>query len=369
MRRKLLIETITKIQDAITDTELLERLHVRIVTLKKTGKKVHNIGDLLAALNQFSIRMSKLTDAEREVLTLLDLHHLNEPKNWPKLISTDRPELLKSVFSNLRRLRSSLQYFRRVLALGHEELNFIEGDNETISILVLPDDQGQDTPEKIANILTSVQELYQSFATIEHIENVEPLTIIGMDSGNEKSIELQGNSELLEKMKELLYALWMQVLPSHNQYLSDQLKLILKSLPILERVDELATLGKLDKENAALVKRQLLNSLEQIIRSNTIIEEMYETWQRDPRVAMQLTPRLTTQNVIEEEEEAPEYATQQRVNPFAKTLIDADKTLIDSTDNVVPVIPNTTEPSANVLSDTEKQRFLNKLKTEISESK
>ena len=87
MRRKQLIETISRIQQAITDSELLERLHVRIVALRKPGKKVPNVGDLLAALNQFSIKMSKLTDAEKDVLKMLDLHHLNDPKNWPVLDS------------------------------------------------------------------------------------------------------------------------------------------------------------------------------------------------------------------------------------------------------------------------------------------
>ena len=360
MRRKQLIETISRIQQAITDSELLERLHVRIVAMRKPGKKAPNVGDLLAALNQFSIRMSKLTDAEKDVLKMLDLHHLNDPKNWPKLISTDHPDLLKSVFSNLRRLRASLQYFQRVIALGHEEIRVLDTEDETISILVLPDENTKDTPKKIASILESVQQLYNCFATLEHIDEPEPLTIMALDSGVEKAIELQGESQILEKMKELLYGVWMQVLPSHNQYLSEQLKLILKSLPILERIEELSTLGRLEKEKAALVKRQLTTSLEDLIRSNTIIEEMYEHWQRDPRVAMQLTPRLTSQNIEETVEELPEYATQQRVNPFIKKTD-------TSTENVIKVQPSS-EQNINILSDAEKKRFLNKLKLEMSES-
>ena len=363
MRRKQLIETISRIQQAITDSELLERLHVRIVALRKPGKKVPNVGDLLAALNQFSIRMSKLTDAEKEVLKTLDLHHLNDPKNWPKLISTDHPDLLKSVFSNLRRLRASLQYFQRVITLGHDEFKILETEDETISILILPDENTKDTPKKVASILESVQQLYNCFATLENIDEPEALTIMALDSGSEKAIELQGDSKILEKMKELLYGVWMQVLPSHNQYLSEQLKLILKSLPILERIEELSTLGRIEKEKAALVKRQLTTSLEDLIRSNTIIEEMYEHWQRDPRVAMQLTPRLTSQNVEESiEEEAPEFATQQRVNPFIK------KTPSTATsENVIKVKPSS-DQNINILSDAEKKRFLNKLKLEMNES-
>ncbi len=148
----------------------------------------------------------------------------------------------------------------------------------------------------------------------------------------------------------------MQVLPSHNQYLSEQLKLILKSLPILVRIEELSTLGRLEKEKAALVKRQLTTSLEDLIRSNTIIEEMFEHWQRDPRVAMQLTPRLTSQNIEESVEDLPEYATQQRVNPFIKK----------STDYVAPVQSNL-DQNINILSEAEKKRFLSKLKLEMSD--
>lgn len=332
MRRKQLIDTTHKIQHAISESELLERLHVRILALSKEGKKVPNVGDLLAALNKFSIQTSKLSDAEKEVLKQLDLHYLNDPKNWPKLISTDQPDLLKSIFSNLRRLRSSLGYFQKVISLGHDELSRPSAEDETISILLLPDENTKDTPKKLASTLESIQQLYNCFATLEHIENPAELTIIGMDSGNEKAIELTGETIILEKMKELLYGVWMQVLPSHNQYLSEQLKLILKSLPILERIEELSTLGRIEKEKAALTKRQLTTSLEDLIRSNTIIEEMYDHWQQDPRVAMQLTPRLTTQNVEEKTEKAekiePEYATQQQENPFLKNV---EEELITST--------------------------------------
>jgi len=361
MRRKQLIDTTYKIQQAISESELLERLHVRILALSKQGKKVPNVGDLLAALNKFSISTSKLSDAEKEVLKQLDLHYLNDPKNWPKLISTDQPDLLKSIFSNLRRLRSSLGYFQKVICIGHDELKNKTAEDETISILLLPDKNTKDTPKKIASTLESVQQLYNCFVTLEHIENPAELTIIGMDSGNEKSIELTGETIVLEKMKELLYGVWMQVLPSHNQYLSEQLKLILKSLPILERIEELSTLGRLEKEKAALVKRQLTTSLEDLIRSNTIVEEMYDHWEKDPRVAMQLTPRLTTQNIEESgasKEEEPEFSTQQVNSPFLKNQEDE---LIATTSK------KTTDQKVTSLSDADKLRFIRSKKIEASE--
>lgn len=359
MRRKQLIDTTHKIQQAISDSELLERLHVRILALSKQGKKVPNVGDLLAALNKFSISTSKLSDAEKEVLKQLDLHYLNDPKNWPKLISTDQPELLKSIFSNLRRLRSSLGYFQKVISIGHDELNDINSNDETLSILLLADENTKDTPKKIASTLESIQQLYNCFVTLEHIDNPQDLTIIGMDSGNEKSIELTGESIVLEKMKELLYGVWMQVLPSHNQYLSEQLKLILKSLPILERIEELATTGQIEKEKAALAKRQLTTSLEDLIRSNTIIEEMYDHWQQDPRVAMQLTPRLTTQQEKSiTSEEAPEFATQQRTNPFMKN---EENELIATTN------AKTAAQKVTSLNDGNKLRFIQSKKAEASE--
>ncbi len=356
MRRKQLIDTTYKIQQAISDSELLERLHVRILALSKQGKKVPNVGDLLAALNKFSISTSKLSDAEKEVLKQLDLHYLNDPKNWPKLISTDQPDLLKSIFSNLRRLRSSLGYFQKVICIGHDELRNKTAEDETISILLLPDKNTKDTPKKIASTLESVQQLYNCFVTLEHIESPAELTIIGMDSGNEKSIELTGETIVLEKMKELLYGVWMQVLPSHNQYLSEQLKLILKSLPILERIEELSTLGRLEKEKAALVKRQLTTSLEDLIRSNTIVEEMYDHWEKDPRVAMQLTPRLTTQNVEQSatKEEEPQFSTQQINSPFLKNQ---EEELIATTSK------KTTEQKVTSLSDADKLRFIRSKKS------
>ena len=380
MRRKQLIDTISRIQQAITESELLERLHICIVALRNPGKKTPNVGDLLAALNQFSIKMSKLTDAEKDVLKMLDLHHLNNPKNWPKLISTDHPDLHQSVFSNLRRLQASLQYFQRIIALGHEEVRMLDTDEETLSILILPDENTNDTPKKIASILESVQQLYNCFATLELIDEPEPLTIVALDSGIEKSIELTGDSEILEKMKELLYGVWMQVLPSHNQYLSEQLKLILKSLPILERIEEYSTLGRLEKEKAALLKRQLTTSLEALIRSNTIIEEMFEHWQRDPRVAMQLTPRLTSENVEETkkteeteeteeteravgtEEELPEHATLQQVNPLP------EKSEEKASDEITKAQPSSKQ-NINALNEAEKRQFLKDMfRRERSES-
>ena len=162
-------------------------------------------------------------------------------------------------------------------------------------------------------------------------------------------------------MKELLYGVWMQVLPSHNQYLSEQLKLVLKSLPILERVEELSVLGRLEKEKAALVKRQLTTSLEDLIRSNTIIEEMYDHWQQDPRVAMQLTPRLTTQNVEKKsaiKEEPVESATQKGANPFVK-----------NEENELIATTNATSAPQKVtnLNEADKLRFIRSKQAEGSE--
>ena len=160
-------------------------------------------------------------------------------------------------------------------------------------------------------------------------------------------------------MKELLYGVWMQVLPSHNQYLSEQLKLILKALPILERIEELANTGRIEKEKAALAKRQLTTSLEDLIRSNTIIEEMYDHWQKDPRVAMQLTPRLTTQNIKKSTVgEAPEFATQQRTNPFMK-----------NEENELIATTNATSAPEKVtsFSSSDKLRFIRSNKVEASE--
>ena len=360
MRRKQLIDTTDKIQQAIAESELLERLHVRILALSKQGKKVPNVGDLLAALNKFSILTSKLTTAEKEVLKQLDLHYLNDPKNWPKLISTDRPDLLKSIFSNLRRLRSSLGYFQKVIAIGHDELTNKSDEDETISFLLLADENTKDTPKKIASTLESIQQLYNCFVTLEHIENASELTIIGLDSGNEKAIELTGEIIVLEKMKELLYGVWMQVLPSHNQYLSEQLKLILKSLPILERVEELSTLGRLEQEKAALIKRQLTTSLEDLIRSNTIIEEMYDHWQQDPRVAMQLTPRLTTQNVEKSvvKEEPPESAAKKEPSPFIKS---------EENELIATTKPKSAPSTVTSLNETDKLRFIRSKQAEGAE--
>lgn len=361
MRRKQLIDTTYKIQQAISDSELLERLHVRILALSREDKKVPNVGDLLAALNKFSISTSKLTDAEREVLKQLDLHYLNDPKNWPKLISTDQPDLLKSIFSNLRRLRSSLGYFQKVICIGHEELKNKSSDDETLSIILLPDNNTKDTPKKIASTLESVQQLYNCFVTLEHIDNPTELTIIGMDSGHEKSIEMTGETIVLEKMKELLYGVWMQVLPSHNQYLSEQLKLILKSLPILERIEELSTLGRLEKEKVALVKRQLTTSLEDLIRSNTIVEEMYDHWQRDPRVAMQLTPRLTTRDETgsDEEDQPQEKHTQANTNTVLKNQ--EDELIATTSRNAAQ------QQKVTNLNDADKLRFIRSKKVDAGE--
>ena len=397
MRRKQLIETISRIQQAITDSQLLERLHIRIVALRKPGKKVPNVGDLLAALNQFSIKMSKLTEAEKEVLKLLDLHHLNDPKNWPKLISDDHPDLLKSVFSNLRRLGASLQYFKRMIALGHDEVRVLDTDDETLSILILPDGKTTDSPKKIASIMESVQQLYNCFVTLEQISEPETLTIKALDSGIEKAIELKGDTLILEKIKELLYGVWMQVLPSHNEYLNEHLKLILKSLPILQRIEEFSSLGRMEQEKAALVKRQLTTSLEDLIRSNTIIEEMYEHWQRDPRFAMQLAPRLTTEKVeetreekpkpeiskaeeeakvvattVEEskaeetQEESPEYPTLQPVNPFIKKP--EETTAEEKTSEETTKVQESSDRNLNALSEEGKRRFLKDMfRREMSE--
>jgi len=86
---------------------------------------------------------------------------------------------------------------------------------------------------------------------------------------------------------------------------------------------------------------------------------MYDHWEKDPRVAMQLTPRLTTQNVeASAEKQEPEFATEQQNSPFSKNQEDE---LIASTSN------KSSETKVTNLSDADKMRFIRSKKAEGAE--
>jgi hypothetical protein len=296
MRRTDLTKSIQKITTALTESNIS-------AVIFPAREKVDM--ELLLSIFQTYASFSKnFSETERQILRLFNIEALDNPKFWAKLLG---PESEKESFLKTRSgLRYFLEYVPAILNLLKQDHvvyseereknmpDFSLGQTKVMLTVILPEQNNEiSSPERLIKALESIHLLYSAFAIIENTDSID-LSVAAIDSGSDKSFDFLGAAKLMESVKELIIGLWDRVVFYREKKLSERVDLIVKSLPVIEKINEMEKLGSIGPEQAEILKRNIIMAANNFISVGAIIPEFSNYSSFDPRLLMTPEPKLLT---------------------------------------------------------------------------
>jgi len=251
--------------------------------------------DVLQSYQSFMMAYNTaFSDAERRVMSTLDIAEFADNEWWTMLIMASSPgpkapEASSSIGRPLYRLRFVIDYLPTVIALLDQKLNDVPAANRLV--VVLPEEGGRrSSPARAVASIQAVITLYEAFADIGGLPNSD-LVLLSLDSGDDKVVEFAGLPELVEKVRGTLLEIWRNAIYFRERKFDERLDLIAKSLPILAELNTLEDQGQIAKEKAELLRRDILEGATLFIESGSSIPEMSDLSLYVPRQV--LAPKET----------------------------------------------------------------------------
>lgn len=299
MRRTDLINSIQKISKAIKQSNIIE-------AVMPSPKSKGDFEGLLTIFQNYSELTKNLNEAERRILKIFNLDTLDNPKLWTKILASTESESRDS----LMKIRSGIRYFNEflpgiieLLKQDHVEYgassqntssNQLNSNEKILLTVILPEDDNEiSSPERLIKVLESINLLYDTFAIIQNSANND-LSVAAIDSGSDKSFDFLGAAKLMEAVKELIIGLWDRVVFFREKQLSERLDLITKSLPIIEKINQLQENGSISPEQAEILRRNVGTAANNFISAGAIIPELSNFSTFNPRQLMTPEPKLLT---------------------------------------------------------------------------
>jgi hypothetical protein len=168
----------------------------------------------------------------------LQLKQLRNPKIWTG--HGGEREEGPNVTPFIRRVLWTIENLPPFIALLQQESDELKaqalaerGTRFGILTVVLPEESGMHSrPERLAETLVGVDELYGAFATLAK-QAVNGLSVVGCDSGSDKSFDFFGNADVIAQLKEFILSMWDRVIFYRESKMERRLELISESLPII----------------------------------------------------------------------------------------------------------------------------------------
>ena len=169
MRRNDLIESIKKVNEAFDKANIYASLET---ALRDNNSAVK----LMESLQKISISVSNFNKNEREILSILDLANLIDPKIWTLMLSPEKADargINHEIYRNLIFAKNHLPKIMRLIQQeGVENFNNntkkqSENSSQEILTIILPEDYNHlSSPDRLIEALTSIKLFYKVCAFI-----------------------------------------------------------------------------------------------------------------------------------------------------------------------------------------------------------
>lgn len=308
MRRKEIIQAGQKIIDAITRSEILKGFEETAHRVSPE-REIFN-ADLMYKLHQYSLLASDYGPIEKQIIDILGLTDLTNPQKWSDVVYT-REGSYGAIFVWNRYLYFAVNYLPLFLELikpdyltitqeKPEELPDEYKGKALLTTILVEDSKHPVTLERVMDLLSGISSLYEASSTIIKHPAV-PLIMIGCDSGSEKAFDFLGAEKIMQMVKEILLSLWDSIMFFHERQVAQKFELVAESLPIIEQLDALEDEDKIGHEEAALLCKKIVDSVQKFITCGAFIPEMQEKSTFDPHELMMPEPKLLEEGQNENE--------------------------------------------------------------------
>jgi hypothetical protein len=291
MRRIDLINGVKNISYVISEGNLLN------IFAEKTS-----LNQILASYKSFNNLQSSFSNIEFEILEILGLDALREESFWVSIIGGERAAGMPTV----RALRNAIDLLPRIVDLlkqhnvVYDESDSIlkvdaPSDNLGVLTIILPEKEHENSsPLRLVKALESINIFYSIFETLGEASDIK-LGVAAIDSGSDKSFDFTGAAKCMQEIKELLISMWDRIVYYRERQASERIDLVIKSLPILERISELQKLESIGPEQAEILKRNVFHAVNNFIEVGAVIPELEQYSYHNPRVLLAPESKLLNQ--------------------------------------------------------------------------
>lgn len=293
MLRSEIIKGASKIVEALNKGNL-DSLYLRLRRAGSTDRGT--IGEVFDSYEKFKKISRNFTAIEHMMMELLGLTELENPGWWATL-SGDRVGESVAVFNNVRQSLQFLPKFASLLArttdeLGNSALNQDDLAGKPVLRLLLPEKAGElSSPERVTNALQAITEFYGVFAELDRRPATD-LALLACDSGSDKSFDFTGIPQIISEIRATILAIWDRAVFYREKRTQEQVELVGRSLPVLERIAQLEQQGLLEREKAELLRRSVVSGTTKFMGAGALIPEISEAPPTDPSTILSTDRRL-----------------------------------------------------------------------------
>jgi hypothetical protein len=235
--------------------------------------------------------------AEQKILEIFDLTQLDEPEFWVEVLTdgfqSPVTHGLPFKLNNFRRFVPKILEMLETDALREKRRATKESrDPDRILTVILIEDRGQASkPERLVEVIEAVVELYAVFVAKGALPP-DTLSVIGCDSGSDKSFDFLGLPDAIKGIKELILEVWDRVVFHRQTQTEQNLNVALRSLTVVEEISRLQEQGSLGPEDAERLRHKAVSAASQLLNCGVLIPEIERHTKFNPRVLMTPQPRL-----------------------------------------------------------------------------
>jgi hypothetical protein len=297
LRREDIVNAVTGVLHAleVSGTAKYFELAARREGKQERAKSVAT----LEVYRDWNAQSLKFGPAEQRIIEIFDLKPLDEADLWMEMLTKglDSPKT-HGIFYNLNVFRRLAPKFLGMLETDAlREKNRITKESpevEHILTVILIEDRGQASkPERLIEVIESVVELYSVFVAKGALPP-DTLSVIGCDSGSDKSFDFLGLPDAIKGIKELILEVWDRVVFHRQTQTEQNLNVALRSLTVVEEITRLQNQGSLDPEDAERLRHKAVSAASQLLNCGVLIPEIERHTKFNPRVLMTPQPRLIT---------------------------------------------------------------------------
>ena len=151
--------------------------------------------------------------------------------------------------------------------------------------------------QPVIGVLNSVSQIYHVCAKLEDLPDND-LAVIGCDAGSDKEFNFNGAARNINRVKEVILSAWDRIMFHKEIEVDKRIELVAKSLPILEDIKKRKK--KIGAENAKILERMVIDSINSFITAGAMLPEMEERASFDPRKLMAPQQKLLVHRETDE---------------------------------------------------------------------
>ena len=290
MRRTELIDGIHQLLHALESSNL----ETVLLDVLKGGEDREGLNArLLGALMTYSFMARSANQAAKHVADLFDLAQLEDPPTWSKLVSEQNKGLVSELAERIDFVRHYLPRITQLVNPSAQGLPADEQreDTQVLTVIVLEAEEQMSSPERLEKVLQSVNRLYSVCAAVAGVPDTR-LSVVGCDSGGDKSFEFLGAKPAVERLRRLILSLWDRVVFFRGHRLTTRINLVAETLPIIDQISELERDQEIGPEQAEILRRHIVEGVTRFLEAGAIIPEIQEQVQHNPRSLMTPAPKL-----------------------------------------------------------------------------